>query len=55
MDRMGQNISCYMVHLRSKKWWWPLFRSCIDVAINNAFQLYRLRKLDAGESRMDAL
>ena len=32
-----------------------MFRFCIDVAVNNAFQLYRLRKLDAEESRMDAL
>ena len=32
-----------------------MFRFCIDVAVNNAFQLYRLRKLHAGESRMDAL
>ena len=55
VDRMDQNISCYMVHLRSKKWWWPLFRFCIDLAANNAFQLYKLHKLDAGETRMDVL
>ena len=46
-DRIDQKISCCKVHLRSKKWWWPLFRFYIDVAVNNAFQLYRLRKLDA--------
>ena len=44
-----------MINLRSKKWWWPLFRFCIDVAINNAYQLYRIRQLNEGESRMDAL
>ena len=55
VNHMDQSASCYMVHLRNKKWWWPIFRFCIDVAVNNAFQLYRMRKLDAGESRMDAL
>ena len=55
VDRMDQNTSTYMIHLRSKKWWWPLFRFCVDVAINNAFQLYRLRKPDAGELKLDAL
>ena len=55
VDHMDQNIFCYMINLRSKKWWWPLFRFCVDLAVNNAFQLYRLRKLDSGESRMDAL
>ena len=55
MDRLDQNISCYMVHLRSKKWWWLFLRLWIDVGINNAFQLYRLRKLDAGQLRMNAL
>ena len=28
VDRMDQNISTYMINLRSKKWWWPLFRLC---------------------------
>ena len=55
VDRMDQNISTYMIHLKSKKWWWPLFRFCVDVAINNAFQLYRLRKPDADELKLDAL
>ena len=54
-DCMDQNISTYMIHLKSKKWWWPLFRFCVDVAVNNVFQMYRLRKPDAGESKLDAL
>ena len=33
----------------------PLFRFCTDVTINNAYQLYRIRQLNEGESRMDAL
>ena len=40
VDRMDQNIAVYMVNLRSRKWWWPLFRFVIDVSVNNAFQLY---------------
>ena len=24
--------------MRSKKWWWPLFRVCVDLAKNNAFR-----------------
>ena len=55
VDRLDQNLAAYMINLRSKKWWWPLFRLCIDVAINNAYQLYRIRQLNEGESRMDAL
>ena len=53
VDRL-QNLAAYMINLRSKKWWWPLFRFCIDVAINNAYQLYRIKQLNEGESRMDA-
>ena len=55
VDCLDQNISCYMVNLKSKKCWGPIVRFCIDVAVNNAFQLYWLRKLDVGESHMDAL
>ena len=42
VDRMDQNISAYMINIRNKKWWWPLFQFCIDLAVNNAHQLYRL-------------
>ena len=52
---MDQNISTYMINLRSKKWRWPLFRFWVDVAVNSVFQLYRLRQPDAGESKLDAL
>ena len=41
VDRTDQNIGAYMINIRSKKWWWPLFRFCVDLAVNNAFQLYR--------------
>ena len=42
VDRMDQNIGAYMINIRSKKWWWPLFRFCVDLAVNSAFQLYCL-------------
>ena len=55
VGRLDQNLAAYMINLRSKKWWRPLFRFCIDVAIKNAYQLYRIKQLNEGESRMDAL
>lgn len=55
VDRMNHNIATYMINLRSKKWWWPLFRFVVDVAVNNAFQLYRLRNADLREQKLDAL
>ena len=55
VDRLDQNLAAYIINLRSKKWWWPLFCFCIDVAINNAFQLYRTKKLDEGEIAIDNL
>jgi len=44
VDRFDQNVSCYMIQHRSKKWYWPIFRFCVDLAVQNAFQLYRLQK-----------
>ena len=55
VDRMDQNISTYMINLRSKKWWWPLFRFCVDVAVINTFKLYHLCQPDTGESKLDTL
>ena len=44
VDHLDQNISSYMIGHRSKKWWWPVFRFCIDLSVNNAYQLYRQQK-----------
>jgi len=44
VDRCDQNLSAYMINIRSKKWWWPIFRFGVDLAVNNAFQLYRIQK-----------
>ena len=40
VDCMDQNISAYMINHRNKKWWWPWFRFCIDMAINKAYQTH---------------
>jgi len=52
---MDQNISADMINLRSKKWWWPLFRFVVDVSVSNAYQLCRIRETQAGEKKLDAL
>ena len=52
---LDENLAACTINLQSKKWWWPLFRFCLDVAIDNAYQLYRIRQLNEGESRMDAV
>ena len=44
-----------MINLKSKKWWWPLFRSVIDGSVNNASQLYRIKEVEGGEKKLDAL
>ena len=55
VDRMDENIGAYMINIRSKKWWWPLFQFCVDLAVNNAFQLYRLQPLQQGEKQLGLL
>ena len=36
---MDQNISAYMINLRTKKWW--IFLFAVDVTVNNVYQMYR--------------
>ena len=55
VNRMDQNISVYKINLRTKQWWWPLFRFVVDVAVNNAYQTYCQSHLNPGEYRLDAL
>ena len=55
VDRMDQNILAYMINLRARKWWWPFSRFVVDVAVNNAYQIYRQSHLNPGEYRLDAL
>ena len=49
VDRLDQNKSTYMINLHTQKWWWPLFRYVVDVAVNNAYQIYRQSHLNPGE------
>ena len=55
VDHMDQNISVYMINLRPKQWRWPLFRFVIDVAVSNAYQIYRPPHLNPGKYRLDVL
>ena len=55
VDHVDQNISAYMISLRAKRWWWPLFRFVVDVAVINAYQIYHQCHLNPGEYRLYAL
>lgn len=55
VDRLDQNLSCYMIQHRSKKWYWPIFRFCLDMSFQNAFQLYRLQDTSAAVKAHDLL
>ena len=55
VDRLDQNIATYMIAHRSKKWWWPIFRFCVDLYANNAFQIYRHSKENLGQNPLDFL
>ena len=48
VDCLDQNINAYMVVHRSKKWWWPIFRFCLDLSVNNTNQIYRYQGTFAG-------
>ena len=55
VDCLDQNISSYIKGQRSKKWWWPVFRFCLDLSKNNAYQLYRQQKRSEGGRKLDLL
>ena len=54
VDWMDQNISVYIINIRNK-WWCPLFQFSIDLAFNNANQLYGLQLLQPGQRVLDLL
>ena len=33
VDRLDQNLAAFMINHQSKKWWWPVFHFCVDVAV----------------------
>lgn len=41
VDRADQNLELYRVAIRGKKWYFPLFSHSVDLALQNAWQLYR--------------
>jgi len=55
VDCLDQNLSCYMIQYKSKKWYWPIFRFCLDMSVQNAFQLYRLQDTSAAVKAHDLL
>ena len=55
VDRLDQNISSYMIGYLSKKWWWLDFRFCLDLSVNNAYQLYCQQKRSEEEHKLDLL
>ena len=55
VDHVDQIISTYTINLHTKKWWWPLFWFIVDVAVNNAYQIYHKFHWNPGKYRMDAL
>ena len=55
VDCLDQQMSSYMIGNRSKKWWWPVFWFCLDLSVNNAYQLYHEQKRSEGEHKLDFL
>lgn len=42
VDRLDQNVGCYRIGVRLKRWYWQLLLFPLNVSINNVYQLYRL-------------
>ena len=49
VDRLDKNKSAYMMFHRNKKWCLPIFRFCLDMSVNNAYQIYRYQETFARE------
>lgn len=41
VDRSDQNIGLYRTSIGGKKWYFSLICHCLDMAVNNAWQLYK--------------
>ena len=55
VECLDQNISSYKIGDLSKKWWWPDFRFCLGLSVNNAYQLCHQQKCSEGERKLDLL
>lgn len=40
-DLMDEKINAYRIHIRGKKWWWPIFTWLVDATVQNAWILDR--------------
>ena len=49
VDQLDQTVTCYVTNIRSKKWWWPVFRFCFDVAVNKTFQLQKAQSCSSSQ------
>ena len=50
-DRMDENIGCYRIAIRQRKFWWSIFIWIIGAAMQNAWLLHR--RHHPGESQLD--
>lgn len=50
VDRLDQNVGCYRISIRLKRWYWQLLMFPINACVNNAFQLYRLSSVAQNDS-----
>ena len=55
VDKHDWLISKYATTIRGKKWYWPLFTRILDMAVVNAYIIYKLIHTDDGEPATDLL
>ena len=41
VDMLDNFVAKYRIAVKKKKWWWPLFINYVDIALCNAWSLYR--------------
>ena len=46
---MDPNVEKYRTSIRSKKWWWALFAYCLDLSIQQAWYLYKVKVVSANQ------
>ena len=46
VNRLDQNISCYRISLRKKKWWFPLFTWLLDATAANSYYIFKQNHSD---------
>ncbi len=48
-DRMDQNVACYRVGIRIRKWWWAIFAWLLGVTVQNAWMIKRKEDPDCSQ------